>query len=73
MQAGQDPVYLHTDALEDIKAEASVSAASVKTTGIRLKLFAPFNVSRSVLGHSVLACKLELRRCMAAAKRLSMS
>jgi hypothetical protein len=46
VQAGQDPVYLHTDALEDIKAEASVSAASVKTTGIRIKLFAPFDVSR---------------------------
>jgi hypothetical protein len=46
VQAGQDPVYLHTDALEDIKAEATVSAASVKTTGIRIKLFAPFNVSR---------------------------
>eukprot|EP00045_Choanoeca_perplexa_P015435 m.193784 g.193784 ORF g.193784 m.193784 type:complete len:2674 (+) comp16989_c0_seq2:103-8124(+) len=51
VQAGQDPVYLHTDALEDIKAEATVSAASVKTTGIRIKLFAPFNVSSKAFEH----------------------
>jgi hypothetical protein len=47
VQAGSDPTFLHTEDTQDDHGEVIVYSSPSKTTGIRVKLFAPFNVSRS--------------------------